>query len=115
MISNILITGATGTWGQELIRQLVNNYPEMKIYGVARNESKMVEAQRQFPKVTFIPCDVGDKDQVDAAFEVAKPQVVIHLAAMKQGRELLDPLHLPEEESKAGYHATMVQWSFLGM
>jgi FlaA1/EpsC-like NDP-sugar epimerase len=67
MFSNqiIFISGGTGSWGQELVKQLLNKYEnikEIRIY--SRGEHRQVEMKRQFgfnPKIRFIIGDIRDK------------------------------------------------------
>lgn len=78
----ILITGATGSWGHELVKQLLEKNPkEVRIF--SRNESSQVDMQRQFfhPKLRFIIGDIKDKDSLYQATELV--DYVFHLAALK--------------------------------
>lgn len=78
-----LITGGTGSWGQELTRHLLHQQPtEIRIF--SRNEFRQVEMQRTFanhPNVTFRIGDVRDFEAVHKAMEGC--DYVFHLAALK--------------------------------
>ncbi len=78
----ILVTGATGSWGHELVRQLLEKNPkEIRIF--SRNESSQVAMQRQFAneKLVFIIGDIKEKDCIIEA--CAGVDYVFHLAALK--------------------------------
>ncbi|MGG1551501.1 polysaccharide biosynthesis protein [Paenibacillus ferrarius] len=79
----ILITGGTGSWGQELTRSLLLEEPkEIRIF--SRNEYAQVKMQRDFgfhPALTFLIGDVRDLQALeDACRDV---DYVFHLAALK--------------------------------
>jgi FlaA1/EpsC-like NDP-sugar epimerase len=80
----ILITGGTGSWGQEFSRQILGEtkVKEVRIY--SRGEYHQVEMRRAFrhePRLKFIIGDVRDKDRLFYAVEGVHG--VIHLAALK--------------------------------
>ncbi|WP_018756811.1 SDR family NAD(P)-dependent oxidoreductase [Paenibacillus terrigena] len=79
----ILITGGTGSWGQELVRKLLDKSPkEIRIF--SRNESLQVEMKQQFqhhPALTFIIGDIRDQDELMQACH--QVDIVYHLAALK--------------------------------
>lgn len=78
----ILVTGGTGSWGHELVRQLLEKTPrEIRIF--SRNESSQVAMKRQFsdPRLTFIIGDVKEKDVLMRAAEGT--DYIYHLAALK--------------------------------
>ncbi|KEK22945.1 UDP-N-acetylglucosamine 4,6-dehydratase family protein [Bacillus gaemokensis] len=79
----ILITGGTGSWGRELIKQLLKKSPkEIRIF--SRNETVQFEMQQQFlnnDKCKFIIGDIRDKDQLIHA--CVGVHYVFHLAALK--------------------------------
>lgn len=84
--SRILITGGTGSWGHELVAQLLNKYPaleEIRIY--SRGEHKQFEMKREFEaykhKLRFIVGDVRDKNILN--FAMQDVDIVFHLAALK--------------------------------
>ncbi|NOV04267.1 polysaccharide biosynthesis protein [Paenibacillus planticolens] len=79
----ILITGGTGSWGQELTRSLLQEMPkEIRIF--SRNEFSQVKMQRDFsfhPSLTFMIGDVRDQEAVEDACR--NVDYVFHLAALK--------------------------------
>ncbi len=78
----ILVTGGTGSWGNELTRQLLEKEPK-KIVIYSRSELNQVNMQRKFnnPKLKFIIGDIRDYNQVNKAFKGV--DYVFHLAALK--------------------------------
>jgi FlaA1/EpsC-like NDP-sugar epimerase len=84
----ILVTGAGGSIGSEMCRQLCKFKPELLLL-VEQAENPLFyiekELHRQYPQVSLetIICDITDKLRVEEIFEQHKPQVVIHAAAHK--------------------------------
>lgn len=79
----ILITGGTGSWGYELVRQLLKENPK-EIRILSRNENNQVIMKRTFhfdPRLQFIIGDIKEKPLLTAAFE--NVNYVFHLAALK--------------------------------
>lgn len=78
----ILVTGGTGSWGYELIRQLLPQKPK-QIIVYSRNESSQVAMSRTFehPALSFCIGDIRDKDALVRACEDV--DYVFHLAALK--------------------------------
>ncbi|MBW3015160.1 polysaccharide biosynthesis protein [Candidatus Woesearchaeota archaeon] len=80
----ILISGGTGSWGNELTKQLLEKYNPREIRIYSRGELKQVEMKRKFehnPKLRFIIGDVRDKQRLN--FALAGVDYVFHLAALK--------------------------------
>jgi FlaA1/EpsC-like NDP-sugar epimerase len=78
----ILITGGTGSWGNELTSQLLIKNPK-KIIIFSRGELAQVNMQRKFEnnKLKFIIGDVRDYSAVDNATK--NVDYIFHLAALK--------------------------------
>lgn len=78
----ILVTGGTGSWGNELVKQLLDRSPkEIRVF--SRGELAQVNMQRKFddPRITFI---IGDMRDADALVEATEGvDYVFHLAALK--------------------------------
>lgn len=77
----ILVTGGTGFWGYELIRQLLPLQPK-EIIVFSRNASSQVAMGRAFdhPALRFCIGDIRDKEAVVRACE--NVDYVYHLAAL---------------------------------
>ena len=84
----ILITGAGGTIGGELARQIASYNPK-KIVIVELNEFNIYQIERElrsaFPYLALkcILADVRDKTHIDSIFEKYTPELVFHAAAVK--------------------------------
>jgi GDP-4-dehydro-6-deoxy-D-mannose reductase len=74
----VLITGAAGFVAGHLIDLLRQEDPEVEIYGMARPRGTPAKLPGG---VTVIETDLLDAAAVDAAFALAQPERVIHLAA----------------------------------
>ena len=78
----ILITGGSGSWGNELTSQLLSKgVKEIRIF--SRGEISQVAMQRKFlnPKLKFIIGDVRDLDSLTEACK--EVDFIYHLAALK--------------------------------
>lgn len=89
----IFITGGTGSWGQELVRQLLEKFSVDKITIFSRNENAQVIMKRAFnnSKIKFVIGDVRDKQKLNQA--IKGHDIVFHLAALKHvpiGEEMPD-------------------------
>lgn len=80
--SRILVTGGTGSWGHELVRQLLPQQPK-EVIVFSRNESSQVAMSREFEHdaLSFIIGDIRDKEALVKACEGV--DYVFHLAALK--------------------------------
>ncbi|MBC6441177.1 MAG: polysaccharide biosynthesis protein [Rhodospirillales bacterium] len=84
----ILVTGAGGTIGGELVRQIAALEPAhltlVELSEVALYEIDM-EMQRRFPGVSrrAMLRDIRDRNRLDRAFEQERPDIVFHAAALK--------------------------------
>ena len=84
----VLVTGAGGSIGAELVRQISVYEPE-KILLVERAEFLLFQIEREmdvhFPDTEIVPllADVGDEPRMREIFEDFKPEVIFHAAAHK--------------------------------
>jgi FlaA1/EpsC-like NDP-sugar epimerase len=84
----IMITGAGGSIGSELCRQIRNFEPE-KIVLLERAESPLheieFELKQNTEQITIVPilADIQSVNQLTKAFEAHRPQIVFHAAAYK--------------------------------
>lgn len=79
---SILITGGTGSWGHELVRQLLTQNPS-RIVIYSRSEASQVAMKREFddPRLSFCIGDIRDKKALITAS--ANIDYMYHLAALK--------------------------------
>jgi len=86
--TTVLVTGAAGSIGSELCRQLAG-YGPARLVLYDRHENGVfvleMELRQRFPDVTLIPIlgDVLLEDQLRSVFEAYRPQTVFHAAAYK--------------------------------
>lgn len=80
--ATILVTGGTGSWGIELIRQLLTFHPK-KIIIYSRNENSQVELRRELhnDRLLFFIGDIRDKEALLTVTEGV--DIIFHLAALK--------------------------------
>ena len=80
----IFITGGTGSWGNEIVSQLLKKFEPREIRIYSRNEFKQVEMQHNFdnnPILKFIIGDVRDKNTL--GLKMKNVDYIFHLAALK--------------------------------
>lgn len=81
--STILITGATGSWGQTLTRLLLEEYEPKQIIAYSRGELAQVMMQRKFTdsRIRYVIGDVRDYEALERATKGV--DYIFHLAALK--------------------------------
>ena len=85
---SILVTGGTGSFGKEFVKQVLERFPRVKrLIVFSRDELKQHEMARIFSREKYAPMryflgDVRDKNRLKRAFEGV--EVVVHAAALKQ-------------------------------
>lgn len=86
----ILITGAAGFIGSNLVKELFNTVDDIKIigidnmndyYDVSIKEYRLEKINKLNKNFIFIKGDISDKDTIDNLFNEYKPRVVVNLAA----------------------------------
>lgn len=84
----VLVTGAGGSIGSELVRQICDVSPA-EIVLLDANEYQLYEIDREMgvshPNITkhSVLANIRDNDRIDAVFAQYKPQLVFHAAALK--------------------------------
>lgn len=85
----ILVTGAAGFIGSNLVKELYNRFSDIKVigfdsvndyYDVKLKEYRLTELKK-FKNYTFIKGNIADKALVEKVFEEYKPEIVVNLAA----------------------------------
>jgi FlaA1/EpsC-like NDP-sugar epimerase len=84
----VLVTGAGGSIGREICRQIARWGPQMLILlGHGENSifEAMLELREDFPSLPFqlVIADIRDKPRIHSIFADFRPQVVFHTAAHK--------------------------------
>lgn len=109
MNKTILITGAAGSIGSELSRQIMD-YEPVKVVLVDNNESGLhdlsVELKAKYPDIELVPAlvDIASIEPVQALFKKYKPQIVFHAAAYKHVPMLE---YYPQEALRVNINGTM--------
>ena len=80
----VLVTGAGGTIGSELVRQVVA-LGASRVVMVERGENALYEIARRVPESVCVPemADAGDAGRMRGVFAKYRPEVVLHAAAYK--------------------------------
>ena len=84
----VLVSGAAGSIGSELVRQVQKYEPQVTIL-LEMAESPLhdltLDLNKQFPSNRFIPiiADVRNRDRIEQIFKEMRPDVVYHAAAYK--------------------------------
>lgn len=84
---NILVTGATGSFGQKFVELVLKEKKPKKLIVFSRDELKQYEMRQKFPDgpnhaIRYFLGDIRDKDRVSRAFNDV--DIVVHAAALKQ-------------------------------
>jgi FlaA1/EpsC-like NDP-sugar epimerase len=85
---SVLVTGAGGSIGSELVRQ-IGRFGPGSVLLVERNEFSLFQIGREiendFPEINFVPllADIGDEPRMRWIFEKYRPEVIFHAAAHK--------------------------------
>lgn len=85
----ILITGATGFIGSNLVKRLYDNVQDVTVIGAdnmndyydVRLKEARLEELSAYPSFVFVKGNIADKAIITKIFEKYKPQVVVNLAA----------------------------------
>lgn len=84
----VLITGAGGSIGSEIVRQVAKMQPK-KLLLLGKGENSIYEITQELkinsPEVKTVPiiADIRDKERIKAIMDYFEPQVVFHAAAHK--------------------------------
>lgn len=102
----VLVTGAGGSIGSELCRQLSSLEPG-KLLMLDRDESALhslqlsIEGKALLDTPNLIVADIRDTERMDEIFSIHKPEVVFHTAALKH-------LTLLENHPEEGFKTNVV-------
>ena len=85
----ILVTGAAGFIGSNLVKAIYKRYDNPVVVGIdnmndyydVRLKEERLKELEQYPDFTFIKGNIADKELIDKVFADYKPQVVVNLAA----------------------------------
>ena len=80
-INKVLITGITGFVGSHLADYILANFPEVKIFGLARWRSPTNNIRHILDKITLEFGDLLDPSSLKTILSGQEPDVIFHLAA----------------------------------
>ncbi len=86
---NILVTGAAGFIGSNLVKAIFERYDSPVVVGIdnmndyydVRLKEERLNALKQYPDFVFIKGNIADKALIDRTFAEYKPEIVVNLAA----------------------------------
>ncbi len=85
----VMVTGAGGSIGSEICRQIMRFDPK-ELFLLGRGENRIFFLERELKalkkegtKLTPIIADVSNAERIDGVFNVARPEIVFHAAAHK--------------------------------
>ena len=86
---SILVTGAAGFIGSNLVKRIYQEAPSAKVIGIDNMNAYYDVALKEFrlnelakhPTFTFVKGNIADKELITELFEKYKPSVVVNLAA----------------------------------
>jgi GDP-4-dehydro-6-deoxy-D-mannose reductase len=76
-----LITGITGFAGSHLAEYLLNEHPDVEVFGTYRWRSRMDNIEHLRSRIKLLEADLRDYTSMHAALEKSRPDVIFHLAA----------------------------------
>ena len=85
----ILVTGAAGFIGSNLVKKIYKELSEAQVIGIdnmndyydVRLKKQRLEELMQYPTFTFIKGNIADKQLINDTFTQYQPQIVVNLAA----------------------------------
>ena len=84
----VLVTGAGGSIGSEIVRQVARFQPEQVIL-LGRGENSLYQIERElertWPELVWrtVVADIRDREKMEYVFSLYRPQVIFHAAAHK--------------------------------
>jgi len=76
---SILVTGASGFIGNQLIQLLQDQYPDIELIGT---DIKKPDTQTTSPNYTFLTCDIRDGANLKKIINENKVSAIVHLASV---------------------------------
>jgi len=77
----VLITGITGFAGSHLADYILENHPDVEVYGIVRWRSRMDNIVHIQDKIRLFEADLKDMVSLKKCLEEIKPDWIFHLAA----------------------------------
>ena len=114
--SRVLVTGAAGFIGANLVMELVKRYPGIRVLGIDNLNpyydvriknyrlDKIAECVTGDDQFELIRGDIADRDLIDRIFREFEPQVVVNLAAQAGVRNSIDTPDAYIETNLVGFY-----------
>jgi len=104
----VLVTGAAGSIGSELCRQ-ISKFAPQKLLALDQDETGLFHIQRELQdrsheELQVVIADIRDKEKIKRVFKYDRPQVVFHAAAYKHVSLMEDH---PDEAVKNNVFGTL--------
>ena len=88
-MKTILVTGAAGFIGSNLVKKLFKELPEAQVIGIdnmndyydVRLKEQRLEELLQYPTFKFVKGNIADKSLINELFDTYQPHIVVNLAA----------------------------------
>jgi len=77
----VLVTGITGFVGSHLADYILEEHPDVELFGIYRWRSRTENIEHVLNRFTNIECDLRDASSVRSVLESVKPDKIFHLAA----------------------------------
>lgn len=85
----ILVTGAAGFIGANLVKKLFNEFEKIQIIGIdnmndyydVKLKESRLEELKKYPDFEFVKGNIANRDMINQVFEKFKPNIVVNLAA----------------------------------
>ena len=85
----ILVTGAAGFIGSNLVKKIYKELPEVQVIGIdnmndyydVRLKEQRLKELEQYSTFTFVKGNIADKALINEVFDTYQPQIVVNLAA----------------------------------
>lgn len=89
---NILITGITGSGGSYLADYILENHPEVNVYGICRwhSTSSFHNISHIKNKIQIYECDLLDLSSIIRTLKEVQPERIFHLASFANVRKCFD-------------------------
>lgn len=109
----ILVTGASGFIGSNLVKKIFQEYPDAKVigidnmndyYDVSLKEYRLNMLNSNYRKYSFVKGDISDQEFLLSVFHKYKPQIVVNLAAQAGVRYSIENPDVYIQSNIVGFH-----------
>ena len=109
----VLVTGASGFIGSNLVKKIFQEYPDAKVigidnmndyYDVSLKEYRLNMLNSNYRKYSFVKGDISDQEFLLSVFHKYKPQIVVNLAAQAGVRYSIENPDVYIQSNIVGFH-----------